>query len=169
MNQDYSTTIVVDQSPEEVFTAVNNIAGWWSENVEGKTDHLGAIFYYHYIDVHRATFKITEFVPGKKVVWHVLQNYFSFVEDTTEWTDTDIVFEITKQGDKTELRFTHVGLNANEECYDVCSDAWGTYIKHSLFDFITTGKGDPTLKGKQDRALELTDLENHPNAEKNAP
>jgi len=86
------------------------------------------------------------------------------VKDTTEWTDTDIVFEITKQGNQTELRFTHVGLQPSEECYDICSDAWGTYIQHSLFDLITKGKGDPTLKGRQDRSLELTSLNNHPNA-----
>ena len=62
-------------------------------------------------------FKITEFVPGRKIVWHVLQNYFNFVKDTTEWTGTDVVFEIAKQGDQTAPRFTHVGLTPAEECY----------------------------------------------------
>ncbi len=164
MDQNYTTTITVDQTPEEAFAAINHVRGWWSENVDGDTDKLGALFYYHYIDVHRGTFKVTEFVPGKKVVWHVLQNYFNFVQDTTEWTGNDIVFEIAKQGDKTEVRFTQVGLKAAEECYNVCSDAWGTYIKHSLFDLITKGKGDPTLNGEQDRAVALTTLEDHPNA-----
>jgi hypothetical protein len=163
MDQNYTTTFTVDQTPDEVFAAISNVRAWWSENVEGDTDELGAVFYYEFRDVHRGTFKITEFAPGKKLVWHVLQNYFNFVEDTTEWTGTDIVFEISEKGDKTELRFTHVGLKPSEECYDVCSDAWGTYIKHSLFDLITKGKGDPTLKGQNDRSLEQTSLENHPN------
>jgi hypothetical protein len=164
-NQNYTTSIEVDQSPEEVFNAINNIRGWWSENVEGATDKLGSIFYYEFRDIHRGTFKVTEFVPGRKVVWHVLQNYFNFITDTTEWTGTDIVFEITRKDGKTELRFTHIGLLPSEECYDVCSDAWGTYIKHSLFDLITKGEGDPTLKGQNDRSLEQTSLENHPNIE----
>ena len=144
-DQNYTTSFTVDQSPEEVFAAMNNVRGWWSQAIEGSTDKLGAEFKYHYQDVHRCTFKITEFVPGKKVVWHVLQNYFPFVEDKTEWTGTDIVFEIAKKGDKTELRFTHVGLVPSFECFNVCSDGWGTYIKGSLHSLITTGKGQPNV------------------------
>ena len=144
-NQNYTTTFTVDQSPQEVFAAINHVRGWWSELIEGDTDKLGAEVYYHHKDIHRCTFQITEFVPGKKVVWHVLQNYFPFVEDKTEWTGTDIVFEIAENGDKTELRFTHVGLVPQFECYTVCSDGWGTYIKGSLHNLITTGKGNPNV------------------------
>src|SRR5262245_30728807 len=110
MNQHYTATFTVGQMPKEAFDAINNVRGWWSQAIEGDTDKLGAVFYYHYQDVHRATFKIIEFVPGKKVVWHVLHNVFNFIKDKTEWNDTDIVFEIGKKGDKTEVHFTHVGL-----------------------------------------------------------
>lgn len=161
-NQNYTTSFSVDQTPEEVFSAINNVRGWWSENVEGNTGILNAVFYYHYQDVHRCTFKITELVPGKKVVWHVLHNDFSFIKDKTEWNDTQVVFEISRKGDKTEVRFTHVGLVPEYECYDVCEDAWGTYINHSLHDLITKGEGDPTLKDHKDRSLQQTSLENHP-------
>ena len=142
-NQNYTTTFMVDQSPEEVFAAVNNVRGWWSQAIEGDTDKLDAEFKYHYQDLHRATFKITEFVPGKKVVWHNVDNYFSFVKDKTEWTGTDVVFEIVPLGDKTEVHFTHLGLIPAYECYDVCSNAWGSYITVSLRDLIATGKGHP--------------------------
>jgi hypothetical protein len=144
--QDYTTTFTVDQSPQDAFNAISNPRAWWSENIEGDTDRLGAVFFYSFKDVHRGTFKITEFVPGKRIVWHVLQNYFNFVKNSAEWTNTDIVFEISKKGDKTEVRFTHVGLNPAEECFDVCSDAWGTFIKASLLDLITKGKGAPNKK-----------------------
>jgi hypothetical protein len=142
MNQNYSTSFTVDQSPEEVFDAINNVRGWWSEEIDGDTNKLGE-FKYHYKDIHLSTMKITEFVPGKKVVWHVVDNYFSFVKDKSEWKDTDIVFEIAKNGDKTEIHFTHVGLVPQYECYSVCSDAWGTYINGSLRSLITEGKGQP--------------------------
>lgn len=163
-NQNFSTSILVNQTPEEVFNAINNVRGWWSENVEGDTDRDRAVFYYHYQDIHRCTFKITELVPDKKVVWHVLHNDFSFVKDKAEWNGTDIVFEITEKDDKTEVCFTHVGLVPEYECHDVCTDAWDTYINHSLSDLITKGKGDPTLKDQKDRSLQQTSLENHPNA-----
>jgi hypothetical protein len=143
--QDFSLSFTVDQTPAEVFAAINNVRGWWSELVEGDTDRPGAVVYYHHKDVHRCTFKIREFIPGKKVVWHVLQNYFPFVDDKTEWTGTDIVFDIAEKGGKTELRFTHVGLVPEYECFDVCSDGWSTYIKGSLQSLITTGKGHPNV------------------------
>ena len=145
MNQNYTTTFSVDQSPAEVFAAINNVRGWWSQAVEGDTDKLGAVFYYHYQDLHRSTLKISEFVPGKKIAWRVLQNYFSFVEDKTEWTGTDVVFEMAKKGDKTEVCFTHVGLVPTYECYSACSDGWRTYINGSLHDLITKGKGQPNV------------------------
>jgi hypothetical protein len=141
-SQDYSVTFLVDNTPKEVFDAINNVRGWWSEEIEGRTDELG-VFKYHYQDVHRCAIEITELVPGKKVRWHVVDNYFNFVKDKSEWKNTDIVFEIAKKGDQTEVRFTHVGLVPAYECYDVCSDAWGTYIKGSLRSLITTGKGHP--------------------------
>ncbi len=142
-NQNYTASFTVDQSPKEVFAAINNPRGWWSQAIEGDTDKLGAEFNYHYQDIHRCAFKITEFVPGRKVVWHVLDNYFNFVKDRSEWKGTDVVFETARKGDKTEVRFTHVGLVPAYECYDVCSDAWGSYISGSLRNLITTGKGQP--------------------------
>jgi Activator of Hsp90 ATPase homolog 1-like protein len=144
--QDYTIAFTVDQSPDGVFDAVNNVRGWWSGEIDGRTDKLGAEFTYRYKDVHRSTQKITELVPGKKVVWHVVDSYIDFVEDKTEWNGTDVVFEIGKKAGKTELRFTHVGLAPAIECYENCSSAWSFYINGSLRSLITTGKGDPNQK-----------------------
>lgn len=141
--QNYTTRVVIDATPKEVFTAISNPRGWWSESIEGDTDRLGAEFQYQAYEVHRATFRITEFAPEQKVVWHVVSNYFSFVQDKTEWTGTDIVFEIVPHGEQTEVRFTHVGLVVDYECYDVCATSWDGYVTRSLHDFITSGKGQP--------------------------
>jgi len=143
----YSTTFLVDQAPQEVFDAINNVRGWWSEEVDGRTDSLGE-FRYHYRDVHRCTLRITELAPGKRVVWHVVDNCFSFVEDKSEWKDTDIVFEIARKGDRTEVPFTHIGLVPSYECYGVCSNAWGTYGDGSLRRLITKGKGQSNQNEK---------------------
>src|SRR2546422_9458176 len=108
--RDFTTSFQVDQSPKEVFEAINNARGWWSQAIEGPTDKIGETFKYHFEDLHRCAIAVKELAPGKKVVWTVLDNYFSFTEDTTEWKGTDIVFEIARRGGKTEVRFTHVGL-----------------------------------------------------------
>jgi hypothetical protein len=146
--QDFTTTISVDQSPEKAFAAINNVRGWWSGEIEGDTDKLGAEFTYRYKDVHRSRQKITEFVPGKKIVWHMLDSHLSFVKDKSEWNDTDIVFDISEEQGKTEVRFTHLGLVPQYECYSSCSNAWGSYINDSLRSLITTGKGKPNQKEK---------------------
>jgi hypothetical protein len=145
--KDYTVAFTVDQTPEEAFAAINNVRGWWSGEIEGGTDKLGDEFTYRYEDVHRSKQKITELVPGKRVVWHVLDGYLDFVKDKTEWTGTDITFDISKKGDKTEVRFTHVGLVPAYECFDSCSNAWGFYINGSLRSLITTGKGEPNQEG----------------------
>jgi hypothetical protein len=142
----FTAAISVDQTPEEAFNAINNVRGWWSENIEGSTDKKGAEFSYRYQDVHSCKIKITELVPGKTIAWHVLDNRFNFTKDKSEWKGTDIIFEISKKGNQTEVRFTHRGLVPEYECFDVCSNAWGSYINGSLRNLIATGRGKPNPK-----------------------
>jgi uncharacterized protein YndB with AHSA1/START domain len=84
--KDFTTTFSVGHSPQEVFDAIKNVRGWWSEEIDGSTDKLGAEFKFHHKDVHRSTQKITDLVPGKKVVWHVSEAKLNFVKNKTEWT-----------------------------------------------------------------------------------
>lgn len=144
---DFVSTLLVDQTPEEAFNAINNVRGWWSEEIEGSTDKLNEEFTYHYEDVHRSKMKIIELIPNKKVAWLVLDNYFNFTRDKSEWIGTKIIFDITEKGDKTEIRFTHEGL-VQYECFEICRDAWTNYIQKSLRNLITTGKGEPNGKDK---------------------
>ena len=145
-DQNFTTTFTVDQTPEEAFAAIKNVRGWWSEEIEGSTDKPGDEFIYRYKDVHLCRMKLTEVIPGKKVVWLVLDNHFSFTEDKSEWKDTEVTFEVSEKSNKTEIRFTHLGLVPEYECFDICSKAWGSYMNRSLRSLITTGKGQPNQK-----------------------
>jgi len=62
--------------------------------------------------------------------------------------DTTIRFDLSPVDGGTELTFTHVGLVPSYECYDVCFDAWGFYIRTSLDELIRTGVGRPHRSGE---------------------
>lgn len=141
--QDFTATFSVDRSPEEVLAAINDVRSWWTGEIEGRTDVLGAAFTYRYKDIHRTTQEITELVPGKRVVWHVTASHLSSFADKEEWNGTDIVFDIAKHAEKTEVRFTHVGLAPAAQCYGSCSRAWTFFVTDSLKKRILTGKADP--------------------------
>jgi hypothetical protein len=145
-NKNFTATFWVDQTPTTAFKAIKNFRAWWSEEIEGNTDHIDEEFLYHYKDVHLCKLKLVEMVPDKKLVYQVLENEFNFVNDKTEWVNTQLVFEISKEDRKTKVKFTHVGLVPEYECYNVCKDAWTSYIQGSLQSLITTGKGKPNPK-----------------------
>ncbi len=137
----FTTTILVNHSPNEVFDAINNVRGWWQGEIEGGTDKLNDEFTYRMKEFHFSKQKLVEVIPNKKVVWLVTESNLNFTKDKTEWTGTNISFEISEINDKTQLRFTHAGLVPEIECYEACSNAWSQLIQESLFSLITTGKG----------------------------
>lgn len=139
----FTTTFAVDRTPAEAFDAISNVRGWWSQNIDGPTAAPGDEFTLVYKDEHRCQIRVTEAVPGQKVSWLVVDNYFKFTEDETEWTGTTINFDIAEKEGQTEVRFTHQGLVPAYECFDVCSNAWGFHINGSLRKLITTGAGNP--------------------------
>ncbi len=140
---DFSTALLVDQTPQEVFDAINNPPAWWSGEIEGHTNKLNDEFTYRYKELHLSKQRIVEMIPGKKVVWLVIESQINYAEDKSEWTGTKISFEIAEQDSKTQLRFTHLGLDPGIECFDSCSNSWRQLIQQSLFSLITTGKAEP--------------------------
>jgi len=142
-NASFAAAFSVDKTPDEVFRSINNVRGWWSEDIQGGTSQAGDEFIYRYQDAHRCRIKVTELVPGKRVAWRVLDNYFDFTQDKAEWKDTEIHFEISARDGKTEIRFTHVGLVPEYECFDVCANSWAFYLYTSLRALIRTGHGVP--------------------------
>lgn len=159
-DQHFTTTLLVDQSPAEVYKAVTDPRAWWSEEIKGGTSKAGDVFDYHFEDIHRSKMQLTESVPDKRVVWLVLDNQFKsglFGEhaqhngaenEAAEWVNTRVIFDITKENGKTQLRFTHEGLVPDYICYDVCINGWKHYIQQSLHRLITTGEGLPNKTGR---------------------
>jgi hypothetical protein len=138
-NEYLTVEFTTDATPEEAFAAINNPRGWWSADIIGATTAVGDEFTYVYEDIHRSTQRVTELVPGSKVIWHVVEGYLNFTKDPAEWTGTDVVFDITQRGDKTEVRLTHVGLDPEIECFDACTKGWEYYAGEQLPKLIKQG------------------------------
>jgi hypothetical protein len=147
-NHDLTLTLSFDQSPAEVYAAVMNVRGWWSQSLEGDSAQVGDEFIYRYEDLHRSTHRVTEAVANVRVVWHTVDAHLEHAKDPGEWKGTDVRFDIARKGKKTELRFTHVGLVPELACFEACSRGWGFYIGESLRGLVTTGKGKPYAKSK---------------------
>lgn len=142
--QDFSTTLLVNQTPEEVFNAITNVHEWWgvprNTEVRGETNKLGSVFTYLYqkngVKKHFTKQKIMEFVPNTKVVWEVKECDIPSLEDSTEWIGTKISFELFDKEGQTELKFTHIGLVPELECYDSCALTWTKLMTENLKSLV---------------------------------
>ena len=141
-NENYNCSITANITAKEAFNGICRVTEWWSKNIEGKTEKQNDIFTYRPNDTW-VIFTITEFVPDKKIVWHVTDCYLPWLTNKTEWKNTDVVFEIAEDGNLTKINFTHIGLVPEIECYAGCVKGWDQYFKGSLLKLLTTGKGEP--------------------------
>lgn len=139
----YSTSYTVEQSPAEVYAAILNVREWWTGEIEGSTDSIGAEFAYRHPPQHYSLQRVVELEPGRRVAWRVVDSHLAFLSEPAEWTGSEITFDIVPTTQGTELRFTHVGLVPNVECFEACSTAWLHYVNGSLHSLITTGAGLP--------------------------
>lgn len=146
MTADLTHSFTVDRAPVEVFDAINDVRHWWSGDLVGDTTPEGAEWVYMTPDIHFSKFRTTVLSPGARVEWLVLDSYLSFIENKHEWTGTTVRFDIREldgTSGRTQVTFTHIGLNDDVECYGVCRTAWGQYVLGSLKDLVIAGTGRP--------------------------
>jgi len=140
--QDYHCSITANVTAEVAIKAINNPKKWWMDDFTGHSEKLKDEFTIRTGET-TVTFKITELVPGKKVVWLIADSYLPWLKNKHEWTGTKLVWDITTNGNSTTVDMTHVGLVPGIECYDNCEKGWNFYAKESLLKYITKGIGMP--------------------------
>jgi hypothetical protein len=141
-NSNFHRTISVHASAEEAMKKISEVNKWWAKNFKGNAeklnDRLRVDFGPTFVD-----FQISELVPGKKLVWKVIDCHLHWINNKKEWNDTEVVFEISEKKNATEIEFTHVGLVPGVECYEECEEGWTGHITGSLVQLINNGKGMP--------------------------
>lgn len=135
--QSFSINIEIAAGLRDVFGSIVQIPKWWTEDFEGKCEKQGDEFTIHHPGAHYSKQRVTEVLPGKKLVWLVTDSTLDWLEHNKhEWTNTCMIFELTPYGDKTSLNFTHKGLVPMLECYERVSQGWTVVIKSRLANFI---------------------------------
>lgn len=141
--QSFTTTVTFEKSPREIFEHITlDVPKWWGgKDFKGSSVAVNDEFTIHHPGAHFSRQRVVEIIPDKKVVWLVTESKFDWLErNKEEWTNTKMVFELSSDGDKTTLHFTHEGLVPGLECYDRISAGWDTVIRGWLYQFVNTGE-----------------------------
>jgi hypothetical protein len=144
--QDYKLSISAPVSASDAYDKIARVSEWWTKYVEGSARNFGDVFTVRFGENFGGTFvefKITEAVPGSKVVWHVTNCYLPWLKDKTEWNDTNVVIEVSASQSDTTVTMSHEGLTPEVECFEACEQGWNKYIGQSLKQFLTDGYGMP--------------------------
>lgn len=127
-NKNYQYTFHSNKTAEEIFPVLQDVRQWWigifGETIWGETNIIGDEF--SFSAGHGAHFskqKLIEIKPNKELVWLVIESNLSFLNDTQEWENTRIIFNLEGIAHGTKITFIHAGLVPNIECYKNCTDA----------------------------------------------
>jgi len=140
--KNYSCKIEVPVLASDAFDGINSISGWWAQNLEGNSTALNDVFTVHFGETF-GTFRVTEMIPGAKVVWFCEHSYLDLLKDKTEWEGSSVVWQINPIKNGCSIKMTHLGLVPGKECYKDCEQGWNFYIKESLLKFLTERRGEP--------------------------
>src|SRR5690606_644633 len=132
--KNFTYNFSANKSVSAVFKYLLNVTNWWvgfyEETITGESQKVGDEFsFYAGGGMHITRQKLVELIPNKKIVWLITESNLSFLNETDEWNNTQLIFDMQQNSDgSTAVQFTHQGLVPQIECYNQCSDAWTQYM-----------------------------------------
>ena len=121
-------------------STVEGVAGWWTKDTTGVSKSGGNIDVRFLSpsgkEIGSMTMEVMELDPSKKVHWR-------FKSGPAEWVGTDVIFNLSQDGDYTIVLFGHKNWRDVGEFTSHCSMKWATFL-FSLKDLVETGKGKPS-------------------------
>ena len=130
-----SLLIRIKASPEEVYEQLatsDGIAKWFTKasySTDVESDELTLRLW------GETDFLVSEKIPPSRIVWQCTSK-------DNPWFETDIIFELRADSDKTVVVFDHTGWSEVSDLYRVCAMSWA-YFLESLRSLIEDGTGTP--------------------------
>jgi uncharacterized protein YndB with AHSA1/START domain len=121
-------------------STVEGVAGWWTKETTG-VSKSGESVEIRFLspsgkEIGSMKMSVMELDPNKKVHWR-------FTSGPAEWVGTDVIFNLSQDGDYTIVLFAHKNWQEAGEFTSHCSMKWATFML-SLKDLVETGKGKPS-------------------------
>ena len=142
LKKDFALSLTVNESAKETLKKISQVDLWWAKQFKGKASKLGDKFSVYFGDTF-VDFKISEVIPGQKIIWLVTDCNLPWIKDKKEWNGTEVIWHVTEKSGKTQIDFVHKGLNPDSECYDTCKPGWTGHLQNSLQNLIDEGEGFP--------------------------
>jgi uncharacterized protein YndB with AHSA1/START domain len=140
-DRDYTLDVPLGVPRERVFdalTTLDGLAGWWTPIVSGTPTPGGEIeFGFTGLD-EKILMRVDDATPPAMVVWTCLTH-----TGHPEWQGTRLVFEIVQHDPGGGLlKFRHIGLTPDLNCYATCESGWDHFIA-SLLSYAAHHQGTP--------------------------
>jgi uncharacterized protein YndB with AHSA1/START domain len=134
---DLSKEIQITAPARRVFQSLSTAEGlgkWWSYNTSGPNWDDGEVVLKWPKNGHEARVRLSEMKAPTFVEWSVIEH-----RPMKEWNGTAIRFSLEEAGSgETKVILQHLGLTAECECYEACSNAWG-YLVRQLKKLLEQG------------------------------
>ena len=124
----------------DALSTVEGIANWWTKETTGISKPGGKVKV-RFLEKDgkekgSMDFELVELTPNKKVQWR-------FTAGPEEWLGTDVVFDLSQDGEYTIVLFSHNNWRELVEFTYHCSMKWAIFMM-SLKELIEKGEGKPS-------------------------
>lgn len=141
--EDFTAVLDLPASPATIsalFTSVAGVSLWWAPT-EGNGS-VGGTLVVSFGDYGVSAMRVIESGPTR-VVWEAIEaEGNSGTGHQKEWLGTTMEFDFVANEAGTELRFRHVGLTPQLECWNDCFAGWNHFMT-SIETYAATGTGTP--------------------------
>ncbi|SLM49843.1 Activator of Hsp90 ATPase 1 family protein [Nitrospira japonica] len=121
-------------------STVEGIAGWWTKDTSSSSK-VGEQIRVRFLstagkEIGSMAMDVVALEPNRKVQWRLTAG-------PEEWLDTEVIFNLSQDGDYTIVLFGHNNWREANEFTAHCSMKWATFLL-SLRELVETGKGKPS-------------------------